>query len=53
MERATLHLSQSVVKSFTSTLIGILAGAGEIDINRLVSDYVPELANCGYRGATV
>jgi CubicO group peptidase (beta-lactamase class C family) len=53
MERATLHLSQSVVKSFTSTLVGILVGAGELDINRLVSDYVPELAQCGYRGATV
>lgn len=53
MERATLHLSQSVVKSFTSALIGILVGAGELDINRPVSDYVPELAQCGYRGATV
>ena len=53
MERSTLHLSQSVVKSFTSTLVGILAGAGEIDIERQASDYIPELANCGYRGATV
>lgn len=53
MERATLHLSQSVVKSFTSALVGILSGAGELDINRPVSSYVPELAQCGYRGATV
>jgi CubicO group peptidase (beta-lactamase class C family) len=53
MERSTLHLSQSVVKSFTSTLVGILVGAGEIDVARQVSDYIPELANCGYRGATV
>jgi CubicO group peptidase (beta-lactamase class C family) len=53
MERATLHLSQSVVKSFTSTLVGILVGAGELDPSRLVSDYVPELATCGYRGATL
>ncbi len=28
MERSTLHLSQSVVKSFTSTLVGILVGGG-------------------------
>ncbi|WP_119302121.1 serine hydrolase domain-containing protein [Dongia deserti] len=53
MERATLHLSQSMVKSFTSALVGILVGAGELAVDRLVSDYVPELANCGYRGATV
>ena len=53
MERSTLHLSQSVVKSFTSTLVGILAGAGEIDIGRPVTDYLPELAQSGYRGATV
>jgi CubicO group peptidase (beta-lactamase class C family) len=53
MERSTLHLSQSVVKSFTSTLVGILVGAGELDVSRLVSDYVPELATCGYRGATL
>jgi CubicO group peptidase (beta-lactamase class C family) len=53
MERATLHLSQSVVKSFTSTLVGVLVGAGELDPDRLVSDYVPELVTCGYRGATL
>jgi CubicO group peptidase (beta-lactamase class C family) len=53
MEPATHHISQSVVKSFTSALVGILVGAGELEIDRLASDYVPELANCGYRGATV
>ncbi len=53
MARSTLHLSQSVVKSFTSALVGILVGAGELEIDRLVSDYIPELAACGYRGATV
>jgi CubicO group peptidase (beta-lactamase class C family) len=53
MERSTLHLSQSVVKSFTSAAVGILVGVGELEIGRLVSDYVPELAQCGYRGATV
>ncbi len=53
MERSTLHLSQSVVKSFTSALVGILVGAGELAIERPVSDYVPELARCGYRGATL
>ncbi|MGH6893407.1 MAG: serine hydrolase domain-containing protein [Dongiaceae bacterium] len=53
MTRSSLHLSQSVVKSMTSTLVGILVGQGELQIDRLVSDYVPELAQCGYRGATL
>ena len=53
MSAATLHLSQSVVKSFTSTLIGIFAGRGLIDIARPVTHYLPELAACGYAGATI
>ena len=53
MTPATLHLSQSVSKSFTSALVGILAGRGEIDIERPVEYFVPELASCGYKGATV
>ena len=53
MEHSTLHLSQSVVKSFTSALVGILVGAGELALDRLVSDYIPELASCGYRGVTL
>jgi CubicO group peptidase (beta-lactamase class C family) len=53
MNAATLHLSQSVVKSFTSTLIGILVGQGLIDIGKPVTHYLPELNNTGYAGATV
>jgi CubicO group peptidase (beta-lactamase class C family) len=53
MTQASLHLSQSVVKSFTSTLVGILAGQGLIDIEKPVTHYLPELATCGYAGATV
>jgi CubicO group peptidase (beta-lactamase class C family) len=53
MNPATLHLSQSVVKSFTSTLIGILVGQGLIDIEKPVTHYLPELARTGYAGATV
>lgn len=53
MSAASLHLSQSVVKSFTSTLIGIFAGRGLIDIAKPVTHYLPELAACGYAGATV
>ena len=53
MTAASLHLSQSVVKSFTSALIGILAGQGLVDIEKPVTHYLPELGSCGYAGATV
>ncbi len=53
MSAASLHLSQSVVKSFTSTLIGIFVGRGLIDIEKPVTHYLPELSTCGYAGATV
>lgn len=53
MSAATLHLSQSVVKSFTSTLVGILGGQGLIDVGKPVTHYLPELAGSGYAGATV
>ena len=35
------------------TVAGVLVGAGDLDPNRLVTDYVPELASSGYAGATV
>jgi hypothetical protein len=52
MDEATLHLSQSVAKSFTGVLAGILVSRGVIDPAALVTDYVPELGATGYRGAT-
>jgi CubicO group peptidase (beta-lactamase class C family) len=53
MEPDTLHLTQSVSKSVVGTLVGIYAARGLIDRNALVSDYLPELKNSGYAGATV
>lgn len=47
------HLLMSVSKSLTATLAGQLADSGEIELDRLVSDYVPELAASGYAGSTV
>ncbi|MCV2868970.1 beta-lactamase family protein [Defluviimonas sp. WL0002] len=49
----TLHLSQSVAKSITGTLAGVLWGEGLIDTEAPVTDYVPELAQSGYQGATL
>jgi len=53
MTPASLHLSQSVGKSVVATTLGALWGKGEIDLDRPVQHYVPELAKCGYRDATV
>ncbi len=47
------HLLMSVSKSLTATVAGIIADAGELDLNGLVTDYVPELLGSGYEGATV
>ena len=51
MDERTLHLSQSVAKSFIGILAGILAGQGAIDVATPVTDLLPELAATAYRGA--
>lgn len=49
MTADTVHLLMSVSK----TLIAGVVGALELDVDTLVSTYVPELAQSGYAGATV
>ncbi len=51
MTERSLHLSQSVGKSFVSTLLGILWDRGLLDLEKPVSHYLPELKDCGYRDA--
>lgn len=53
MTDRTLHLSQSVAKSFTGTLAGILAGRGIINLQAAITDYLPELSETAYAGATL
>jgi CubicO group peptidase (beta-lactamase class C family) len=53
MTERTLHLSQSMAKSVTSAVCGILVGRGLIDPRRLVTDYLPELAATAWQGATL
>jgi CubicO group peptidase (beta-lactamase class C family) len=53
LEPATLHLLMSVSKSIVGILVGALAGEGSINVEEQVTTYVPELAQSGYRGATV
>ena len=53
MSQRTLHLSQSVAKSFTGIVAGILIERGILDINAPVTQYLPELEKTGWRGATL
>jgi CubicO group peptidase (beta-lactamase class C family) len=53
MHGRTLHLSQSVAKSFTGMVAGILVSRGVLDVNALVATYLPELEQTGWRGATL
>lgn len=48
-----LHLSQSVGKSLVGTIAGILIHEGVLDPEAPLTEQVPELAGCGYKGATL
>ena len=47
------HAVMSVSKSFTGTLGAMLVAEGELDENKTVVEYVPELENSGFADATV
>jgi len=47
------HIVFSITKSMASLLAGVLAGAGVIDVQRQITDYLPELVNSAYAGATM
>lgn len=49
----TTHLLMSVSKSVTSTIAGVLAERGVIDVSSTVTDVVPELAGTSFEGATI
>lgn len=53
MVAGTPHLLMSVSKSIASTLAGILAGGGALDVASPVTRVVPELAGTSFDGATV
>jgi Beta-lactamase class C and other penicillin binding proteins len=53
MQPHTLHLSQSVAKSVTGAVAGILIHRGLVDPAAPVTRYLPELEATAYRGATV
>lgn len=51
MTEHTLHLSQSVAKSVTGSVAGILVGRGLLDLGAPVTDYLPELQRTAWKGA--
>lgn len=53
MQRHTTHLSQSVAKSVTGAVAGILVDRGLLDPEAPVTRYLPELEGTAYRGVAV
>lgn len=53
LEADVRHLLFSVSKSLVGAVVGVLHGAGAIELAAPVTKYVPALADCGYDGATV
>lgn len=53
MTPRTLHLSQSMAKSVTGTVFGILVGQGALNPERPVTFYLPELEQTAWRGAAL
>jgi CubicO group peptidase (beta-lactamase class C family) len=51
MTPRSLHLSQSVAKSVTACVTGILVGRGLLDPAAEITEYLPELEATAYRGA--
>ena len=47
------HILFSVTKSVVGLLAGILVGRGQLDPDRPIADYLPEVAGSGFDGATV
>jgi CubicO group peptidase (beta-lactamase class C family) len=53
MSPGTPHLLMSVSKSVVSSVAGVLAGAGDLDVSAQVEKIVPELTGTSFQGATV
>ena len=53
MTSSTAHLVMSISKSIVGCVAGVLVDAGKLDPSAPVTDYVPEVGDCGYEGATV
>ncbi|MFZ6645399.1 serine hydrolase domain-containing protein [Undibacterium sp. TJN25] len=53
MTQWTPHILMSATKSVVGLIAGILQSRGVLDVDALVSDFVPEVARTAYSGATI
>lgn len=53
MTPRSLHLSQSMAKSITGAVAGILVGRGQLDPDAPVTSYLPELRRTAWNGASL
>ena len=53
MTAETPHILMSVSKSLLGLLAGVVAAGGDLEPERPVTAYIPEVAGTAYRGATI
>ncbi|QNK63391.1 serine hydrolase [Pedobacter sp. PAMC26386] len=53
MTAHTPHILMSITKSFTGLIAGMLASNNLINLDKLISDYIPEIAKTAYKRATI
>ena len=53
MGPASLHLLHGITQSYIGTLAGLPITRGQLDVDKPVTDYIPELKGTGFDGATV
>ena len=53
MSRESVHLMNSVSKSFLGILIGILVDEGLIETQKLITDYLSDFEGTGFSGTTI
>lgn len=53
LEPSTTHISWSVAKSFLSTMLGIAYADGLFELDKPVTDYLPQLKGTGYDGIKI
>ena len=53
MTETTPHILMSVSKSLLGLVAGVLAASGELEPDRQVTDFVPEIGGTAYEGATI
>jgi CubicO group peptidase (beta-lactamase class C family) len=53
MTSSTPHILMSVSKSILGLIVGILVQSGAMDVNALVTKWIPEVGSTAYAGATL